>query len=521
MNPDSLAHAIEQFLSEPDPAVVMEDGAILFDMARARYSISTEHGKCVLHFWSEERNMVRRVVGMQEKNGLLQLSVLRFGQAKPTKLEIARNRDRRTPSAKSACRAAYQQRLQRALERHPSVMSIGRLTCSMDLERSFGPAYVRGLMKRGRSAFAVLGVNSQEPQPVIDGALTTAILWLNHSRENAGNALVEGLRLFVPPGSSAVVRERMANLDREAAKWELYEFDERDGAMEEIDTHDRGNLATRLVQCADEKRALERFAGPIAEIRSMCEETEVSVLSTSEIAFRLRGLEFAHARMVPQPGNFRTTSEIVFGVGSAEIKMDDNNASRCAELVHAISKARWSDAHRDNILWRLRPERWLESLVIQEVAAIDERLNSTQVYSQVPAFAASDRAMIDVLAITREGRLAVVELKAEEDIHLPLQGLDYWSRVSWHHARGEFTRFGYFPGRELSPEPPLLILVAPALHIHPATDTLLRYLSPDIEWTLVAVDEHWRHNLRPIFRKRPTDRNQQATYSRLPAAAGS
>jgi hypothetical protein len=40
--------------------------------------------------------------------------------------------------------------------------------------------------------------------------------------------------------------------------------------------------------------------------------------------------------------------------------------------------------------------------------------------------------MIDVLAVTHAGRLAVVERKADEDIHLPLQGLDYWSRLEWH-----------------------------------------------------------------------------------------
>ena len=123
-------------------------------------------------------------------------------------------------------------------------------------------------------------------------------------------------------------------------------------------------------------------------------------------------------------------------------------------------------------------------------------------YSQVPAFSASDRAMIDVLTTTREGRLAVVELKADEDIHLPLQGLDYWSRVEWHHRRGEFQRFGYFPGRELSAETPLLHLVAPALHVHPATDTLLRYISGDIAWVLIGIDERWREGMRVIFRKR-------------------
>jgi len=129
-------------------------------------------------------------------------------------------------------------------------------------------------------------------------------------------------------------------------------------------------------------------------------------------------------------------------------------------------------------------------------------LEAESVYSQVPAFSAADRAMIDVLTLTREGRLAVVELKADEDIHLPLQGLDYWSRVGWHHGRGEFLKFGYFGGRELSTEMPLLFLVAPALHVHPSTDTILRYISPEIEWVFVGIDERWREGVKVVFRKR-------------------
>src|SRR5580704_10467678 len=149
------------------------------------------------------------------------------------------------------------------------------------------------------------------------------------------------------------------------------------------------------------------------------------------------------------------------------------------------------------------PERWLESLVVQDVTEVDERLDATSLYSQLPAFSAADRAMIDVLTATRDGRLAVVELKADEDIHLPLQGLDYWARVEWHHGRGEFPRFGYFTGRELSSEKPLLFLVAPALRVHPATDTLLRYISPEIEWIFAGIDERWREGVKVVFRKRP------------------
>ncbi len=117
--------------------------------------------------------------------------------------------------------------------------------------------------------------------------------------------------------------------------------------------------------------------------------------------------------------------------------------------------------------------------------------------------------MIDVLTCTREGRIAVLELKADEDIHLPLQGLDYWARVLWHHGRGEFQQYGYFAGVQLSARPPLLYLVAPSLRVHPATDTILRYFSSAIEWTLVGVDERWREGIRVIYRKTSKRENHE------------
>jgi hypothetical protein len=46
------------------------------------------------------------------------------------------------------------------------------------------------------------------------------------------------------------------------------------------------------------------------------------------------------------------------------------------------------------------------------------------------------------------------------------------------------------------------LLVAPALRIHPSNEAVLRYLSPEIEWELIAVSEHWRRELKVVFRKR-------------------
>jgi hypothetical protein len=501
----SLAKLLEQFLSETPGALVIENGAALFDLRRARYSLSTDHGKCVLHFWSEDRNTVRRVLSAEMKNGALRLQVMRFGQSRPSHLDICPSRDSRTPSARKAARTAYEQRLQRVLELKFPGFKIPRLTSAMDLEQSFGPVYARGLLHRGRSAFAIVGVNAQETQASVDGALTCGVLWLDACRlsDVSARLQVEGLKLFVPPGTSELTRERMARLHRGAAKWHLYEFDEREEDFREIDTADRGNVSTRLVHCPDFNAARERFACSIGRVQTLFGDAEVVPLSPSEIAFRWHGLEFARARAAFTPGSFRPGEEIVFGVGPRETVLDEVNEQELVTLVQRMKEARQPHAPRANPLWRMHPERWLESLVIRDVGELDERLDPTHVYSQVPAFSASDRAMIDVLTATRTGRLAIIELKAEEDIHLPLQGLDYWTRVEWHHARGEFQRMGYFAGRELSPEPPLLFLVAPALHVHPATDLLLHYISPEVDWTLIGIDEHWRDGIRVVFRKRP------------------
>jgi hypothetical protein len=509
MTPDTLTRTVQDFLSEAAGAVVLENGAVAFDLSQARYSISGEYDKCLLHLWSSERNTVRRVLDAEVKNGTLRLAVQRLGQSRPTRLEICRERDRRSPSAKKVARTSYEPKLRRALERHFPAFTITRLTTGVDLEKSFGPIYARGLLRQGQSAFAILGVNASETQASIDASLTFAILWLESCRQSAaGKFLVEGLRLFVPQGCSALVRERMANLNRAAAKWSLFELDECHDALVEIDCTDRGNVATRLVHAANESAALERFADSIARINSILPNCEVAVLSAAELAFRWRGLEFARARMGAEAETFRSKQEIVFGVGAEERVLDQSNWPFFLQLLTAIRDTRHPYGPRQHPLFRLRPERWLESLVVSDVSVIDERLlsqskDSLTLYSQVPAFSASDRAMLDILTVTHGGRLAVVELKADEDIHLPLQGLDYWSRVQWHHSRAEFPRFGYFADRELSAESPLLYLVAPALHVHPATDILLRYLSPEINWEFVGIDERWREGVKVVFRKRP------------------
>ena len=524
--PEQIAAALECFLAEHAKAVVTEEGKVLFDMRAAKYSLTTEHGRCTLQLWSEERNIVRRVTAAVERGALrdrmLRLTTQRFGQTRPGSLEILADKDRRTPSTREATRVRYLRALERVMLRGGGSgdawgeWKAEGFRTAMDLEKSFGPAYARGSLVHGHEAWAVIAVNAEETQATVDGILTLGVLWLAHCRENAGGRrLYRGLRLIVPKGMATLTASRLAWMNRDAAQWELWEFDEKTEEMEQRDAADHGNLTTRLIHAPNEVTARERFAEAAARVMAlvperMRAEVEQRIQSGAEMAFRLHGLEFARVRMGYAGESFNRVQEITFGAGANETPLTEENANDLRELVARLFARREAGGDKRDALYRMQPERWLESELRRDVSLIDARLDAAHVYTQVPAFAAADRGMLDLLSVDRDGRLAVIELKADEDLHLALQGLDYWVRVRWHQRQnpdpaswlGEFQRHGYFGGVRLAEGDPRLYLVAPALRVHPATDVVLRYLSPRVEWELVALDERWRKQIKVVWRKR-------------------
>jgi len=93
MDSESPIRSLRDFLAGSSQAVVLEDGMIAFDLAYAKYSVSGEHGKCLLDD--------------ETQNNTLRLSVQRLGQARPSKLKICRKRHRRSSSMKRTARAVY------------------------------------------------------------------------------------------------------------------------------------------------------------------------------------------------------------------------------------------------------------------------------------------------------------------------------------------------------------------------------------------------------------------------------
>ncbi len=625
-SPVQIAAALERFFDQHREGAVLEDGKAIFELASSQHRVVTEHERCTLQLWSGERNLVRTVVATAERRGALRLSTKRFGHAQTKALVLAPTVERREPNRRAPARQHYLKLLERVLAREFPEWQPDSFRAAMDLERSFGPAYARGTQVRGNEAWAVIGVGAAESQAIIDGVLTLGVLWLHHCRERGdGRRRFRGLRVVAPRGMAAVTLARLPWMNAAAGEWQLYELDERSEQLVECDPADHGNLRTRLVHHPDQAAARERFGPAIEAVMALVPREEVArveqrLRSTAELAFLLHGLEFARARISLAPGSFAHTLAITVGVGPNETTISPATrghlaqhvaelfARRSARVMHATRRLRpyvpgrgigiftARPAHSRSVvagsvpasgggldrleqreqalaaqqdpLFRAAPERWLESVLRENLAPLtrslalapgmrhpqpdcfandldpDTRGNRADsghqafpagwggagrgrdadcliprfdprfVYAQVPAIAgAGDRGMLDLLGMTEDGRLAIIELKASDDLQLALQGLDYWIRVRHHHAAtvdpaqdaradaNDLQRHGYFREVELSPLPPRLYLVAPALHVHPATETILRYFSPRVEWTLLALDERWRQEVRVVWRK--------------------
>jgi hypothetical protein len=316
----------------------------------------------------------------------------------------------------------------------------------------------------------------------------------------------------------------MAWMNHAAADFQLFTLDERSEELTAVDFRDTGNLESRLVHTFSAEAAIERCRAGITKLLSLVppaakDRVEVRPSSATEVGLLLHGLEFARVRQGFAANTFAREDEISFGAGANETPLTAENEPLCRDLFARLFLSRHGDGTHTDPLFRLQPERWLEARLRSEIAELLPGLRGDLLYSQVPALSAGDRGMLDLLTLDRNGRLAVIELKADEDLHLPLQALDYWIRVralnnDRQPAAGNeggrpltaFERQGYFAGAEVSPLEPRLLLAAPALRIHPANEPVLRYFSPQVEWELIALTEHWRRELKVVFRKRSGDK---------------
>lgn len=471
---------------------VRENGAWLAALEGFNYEVRQQDEAALLHLWSQQRNQVRRVTRIVcEDPERLALEVARLGRARPARMEFLAAR--RKPAAGRVTREQFRVRFREMLAQQFPDETILSLTAASDLEHSLSGTYVRGLLRAASGTWAVLGAAPAESAAVYDGLLTFAIIWLDLARQSSRAGPVLGLRIFFPEGTGRATAHRLAALSASVSV-ELCEYNYQSGRARIIDPLDIGNVDSWLAQRREAEDILSAAGSFVDRVRRHAPDAVQAyvVPGTGHLELRYRGLPFARW----QPG------AIFFGIGDPRQLLSASREPQFEKLLNQLVTHRSAlAANSTHALYRAQPDRWLESMVAADPARVEARLDPRFVYSQVPALSIGDRGVMDLVGVMRDGRLAVLELKAQEDIHMTLQAVDYWLRVRWHHERQDFCRYGYFPGVSLDPRPPRLLLIAPSLRFHPATDVILRYLNPQIEIERIGVSEQWRRGIKVVLRQ--------------------
>lgn len=486
---------VERLLKLLHHPVLVESGVEVMDLTAAQWRLNLEFGKLMFTAWNSGKSLARRVeeVAYRDRDRF-GIFVRKPGGRETTTLEF-RELLAAAPVGRTLGRTGYRQQLLALLEREYRGWKFERVSNRSDREHSFSAWYTRGLAVQGRSAWAFLGLSEEEGTAAADGALAFGLIWLHWLRNQADRFAITHLKLFLPPAAIAVTAHRAAYLDPRTVNVELYEWQMSRPAATPVDLKDFGNVETRLAPRRQAELLKQAHATVLTEVLGDLGGLEVIPAASGTFSsLRIAGLEVA--RMEGQ-----LAPRIYFGLEGSFRRSEASGHEDFRNFLREVQRLRRADSpDPQHEFYRLQSERWLESLLSRDITRIDPALSPEHVYPQVPAFSGTDRGVIDLLTTTRRGRLAVIELKVQEEINLPLQGLDYWLRVNWLQKRKQFQEFGYFQGCELSPEAPLLYLVSPAFRFHSTTEKLLSYFGRHINIILIGMNDNWRGELKVLFR---------------------
>lgn len=363
-----------------------------------------------------------------------------------------------------------------------------RLNAGTDRRRSRSDAFLRAELVSGRKRRLIAAALPEEPESA-GRLLSEAILWWNHCEGSERDVL----EIHFPEHWSGRLLHLMGYLRPQAA-----------AIRYRRESSNRKRFRFRLVWPTPTRQSsvrtpyvFHRFLDQApSAIRGIQERFPALDLIFRRDSWELSLLGFPVAVQGASDAVAMTSGE-----GPLSIPGSDSLIP-IPERVQTIARLRrFPPPDPGAIEYRHAPERWMETLVLRSPGLIDRDMRGPT-YLQVPTCLDGDRAVLDALSLTRDGRLAVIEFKAHKSLDLLFQGLDYWDRVRFHLGRGDFEKAGYFPGRRLSPQAPRLFLVSPLFEMHRLTRVLRAHLRLPEEVVWVGLNSDWRRGVKVLRRVR-------------------
>lgn len=234
-------------------------------------------------------------------------------------------------------------------------------------------------------------------------------------------------------------------------------------------------------------------AESVREIIALAPEAIDVTYSRHGENLRFHGLPFVRIR------SLAGREKMWFGAERERRVLDETSWEDLLNYVEELKQNRNAlTENKSHYLYRASPEHWLESILRRDITRLDANLILSPIYHQFRASA----EQIDLLALRRDGRLAVIELKVAPSREMIFQTADYWRQIELQRRSGNLKKARAFGDLEIIDEPALVYLVAPALSFHHDLEFWAGMISPKIEIYRYDLHEHWRENIKVIERRK-------------------
>jgi hypothetical protein len=226
---------------------------------------------------------------------------------------------------------------------------------------------------------------------------------------------------------------------------------------------------------------------PINNIAEKIIELSPDEIQSNGVNLTFKGLPFAKIK----------DAKCWFGVENQTELLTENNWQNVIQLIENIKLYRKHNSpNKHHFLYKILPEAWLESILRNNISQLDSNIILSPIHNQFRASA----EQIDLLAIRKDGRIVIIELKVSRNSEHLFQAVDYWQEIEKQRLAGNLK--GLFGDLEITDSPCLVYLVAPRTCFHKNFDFLASTVSNEIELYRFDIKENWRKNVRVLERRK-------------------
>ncbi|HLM62161.1 MAG TPA: hypothetical protein VK308_15260, partial [Pyrinomonadaceae bacterium] len=443
MNLENAFTEIARFLDSKNEWLLNHLSGKTFALERSEIEIAFEHNKIIFAYLDEKGFQIWRITDFKIENGKITLDLTR-------NFEKERQRIRLVPrvSAGELSETIELARLEKASN-----------IASLLVAEKLAAKLIRVALNEKNGRFAqIIFENSNGEQTAAladisevvtpENFLLTAILWLT-KLENRTKKPVNEIWILAEKKRAKNFQKLHALLDENwKRKIKLWQISRKDAKAESVSVSVLKQLKKLEIKDLWREKSKEisltknfEISRTAQEIINFAPEKIDLLFSKHGETLRFFGLPFARVRKIF--GEEKTW----FGIERDKQILIESSREDFFDLLENLQIYRRSNMPNEkHALFRLAPESWLEATLRQNIKLLDANLILSPMYNQFRA----SKDKIDLLALRRDGRLVIIELKISPDREMIFQAADYWLKIELQRRKGNLQKAKIFGDLEIT-----------------------------------------------------------------------